>query len=185
MSNHRILLLFLFGNKSKNWSLIIIGHLLRLHKQFPQLLFSFMFQKFSPALSKLLYHCNSYINIFLNLERWTIVWHWMIFLFFTICRIRVPYPFQWGRPDFNAGDAFSMMAAAFVAIVEVNAYEVHSCFLYWISYSNFDTSWLQLCIQMFILHSIHKVDQSSLLRCLRKLLLVCLHIWFSWRCNKE
>ncbi|CAB4290710.1 unnamed protein product [Prunus armeniaca] len=32
--------------------------------------------------------------------------------------IRVPYPFQWGRPDFNAGDAFSMMAAAFVAIVE-------------------------------------------------------------------
>ncbi|XP_059446130.1 nucleobase-ascorbate transporter 4 isoform X1 [Corylus avellana] len=32
--------------------------------------------------------------------------------------IRVPYPFQWGRPTFNAGDVFSMMGAAFVAIVE-------------------------------------------------------------------
>jgi hypothetical protein len=36
-----------------------------------------------------------------------------------IYRIRVPYPFQWGGPTFNAGDVFSMMAAAFVAIVEV------------------------------------------------------------------
>ncbi|KAK3193059.1 hypothetical protein Dsin_024369 [Dipteronia sinensis] len=32
--------------------------------------------------------------------------------------IRIPYPFQWGRPSFNAGDAFAMMAASFVAIVE-------------------------------------------------------------------
>ncbi|KAL0000259.1 hypothetical protein SO802_019861 [Lithocarpus litseifolius] len=32
--------------------------------------------------------------------------------------IRVPYPFQWGRPTFNAGDAFAMMASGFVAIVE-------------------------------------------------------------------
>ncbi|KAM1031119.1 hypothetical protein TB2_034399 [Malus domestica] len=32
--------------------------------------------------------------------------------------IRIPYPFQWGRPDFNAGDIFAMMAAAFVAIIE-------------------------------------------------------------------
>ncbi|KAJ4716132.1 Nucleobase-ascorbate transporter [Melia azedarach] len=32
--------------------------------------------------------------------------------------IRVPYPFQWGRPRFNAGDSFAMMAAAFVAIIE-------------------------------------------------------------------
>ncbi|XVF44969.1 hypothetical protein PTKIN_Ptkin02bG0165900 [Pterospermum kingtungense] len=32
--------------------------------------------------------------------------------------IRVPYPFQWGRPSFNAGDAVAAMAAAFVAIIE-------------------------------------------------------------------
>lgn len=34
-------------------------------------------------------------------------------------RIRIPYPFQWGRPTFNAGESFAMMAAAFVALVEV------------------------------------------------------------------
>ncbi|XP_064951588.1 nucleobase-ascorbate transporter 6 isoform X3 [Musa acuminata AAA Group] len=33
--------------------------------------------------------------------------------------IRVPYPFQWGAPTFNGGEAFAMMAAAFVALVEV------------------------------------------------------------------
>ncbi|XP_038681469.1 nucleobase-ascorbate transporter 4 isoform X2 [Tripterygium wilfordii] len=32
--------------------------------------------------------------------------------------IKVPYPFQWGRPTFNAGNAFAMMAASFVAVVE-------------------------------------------------------------------
>ncbi|WCJ17996.1 Xanthine/uracil permease family protein [Euphorbia peplus] len=32
--------------------------------------------------------------------------------------IRVPYPFQWGKPTFRAGDIFAMMAACFVAIVE-------------------------------------------------------------------
>lgn len=32
--------------------------------------------------------------------------------------IRVPYPFQWGRPTFDAGDIFAMMASSFVAIVE-------------------------------------------------------------------
>ncbi|PON65828.1 Nucleobase-ascorbate transporter [Parasponia andersonii] len=32
--------------------------------------------------------------------------------------LRVPYPFQWGRPSFNAGDAFAMVAASFVALVE-------------------------------------------------------------------
>ncbi|KAJ1402846.1 Xanthine/uracil/vitamin C permease [Sesbania bispinosa] len=32
--------------------------------------------------------------------------------------IRVPYPFQWGRPSFNAGDTFAMVAASLVAIVE-------------------------------------------------------------------
>ncbi|CAA2999888.1 nucleobase-ascorbate transporter 6 [Olea europaea subsp. europaea] len=32
--------------------------------------------------------------------------------------IRVPYPFQWGGPSFDAGEAFAMMMAAFVALVE-------------------------------------------------------------------
>ncbi|KAL2543133.1 Nucleobase-ascorbate transporter 6 [Abeliophyllum distichum] len=32
--------------------------------------------------------------------------------------IRVPYPFQWGAPTFNAGESFAMMAASFVALVE-------------------------------------------------------------------
>ncbi|KAL8154205.1 hypothetical protein V2J09_011965 [Rumex salicifolius] len=32
--------------------------------------------------------------------------------------IRVPYPFQWGPPTFDAGEAFAMMFAAFVALVE-------------------------------------------------------------------
>jgi hypothetical protein len=34
-------------------------------------------------------------------------------------RISVPYPFQWGAPTFDAGEAFAMMAASFVALVEV------------------------------------------------------------------
>ncbi|KAG6650866.1 hypothetical protein CIPAW_06G072600 [Carya illinoinensis] len=32
--------------------------------------------------------------------------------------IRVPYPFQWGAPTFDAGEAFAMMGASFVALVE-------------------------------------------------------------------
>ncbi|KAL8106297.1 hypothetical protein AgCh_029914 [Apium graveolens] len=32
--------------------------------------------------------------------------------------IRVPYPFQWGAPTFDAGEAFAMMAASFVALIE-------------------------------------------------------------------
>ncbi|CAH2038369.1 unnamed protein product [Thlaspi arvense] len=32
--------------------------------------------------------------------------------------IRVPYPFQWGHPTFNAGEVFAMMAASFVSLVE-------------------------------------------------------------------
>lgn len=39
--------------------------------------------------------------------------------FFNMCRIRVPYPFQWGGPTFDAGDAIAMGAAALVALVEV------------------------------------------------------------------
>ncbi|KAF8039952.1 hypothetical protein BT93_B2233 [Corymbia citriodora subsp. variegata] len=30
--------------------------------------------------------------------------------------IRVPYPFQWGAPTFDAGESFAMMAASFVAL---------------------------------------------------------------------
>ncbi|KAF3792171.1 Nucleobase-ascorbate transporter 7 [Nymphaea thermarum] len=32
--------------------------------------------------------------------------------------IRVPYPFQWGPPTFNAGEVFAMMAASFAALIE-------------------------------------------------------------------
>ncbi|XP_022763531.1 nucleobase-ascorbate transporter 4-like [Durio zibethinus] len=32
--------------------------------------------------------------------------------------IRVPYPFQWGRPSFNAADTVAVIAASFVAIIE-------------------------------------------------------------------
>lgn len=34
-------------------------------------------------------------------------------------RIRVPYPFQWGGPTFDAGEAFAMMMASFVSLIEV------------------------------------------------------------------
>lgn len=44
------------------------------------------------------------------------------------CRIRVPYPFQWGAPSFDAGEAFAMMMAAFVALVEVRSYPTFSYF---------------------------------------------------------
>ncbi|RZC69848.1 hypothetical protein C5167_032984 [Papaver somniferum] len=36
-----------------------------------------------------------------------------------LMRIRVPYPFQWGAPTFDAGEVFAMMMASFVALVEV------------------------------------------------------------------
>ncbi|KAH7866741.1 hypothetical protein Vadar_024342 [Vaccinium darrowii] len=32
--------------------------------------------------------------------------------------IRLPYPFQWGAPSFDAGEAFAMMVTSFVALVE-------------------------------------------------------------------
>ncbi|KAJ8640762.1 hypothetical protein MRB53_017456 [Persea americana] len=32
--------------------------------------------------------------------------------------IRIPYPFQWGGPTFNAGESFAMMAASFAALIE-------------------------------------------------------------------
>ncbi|GMP45516.1 hypothetical protein CsSME_00014020 [Camellia sinensis var. sinensis] len=32
--------------------------------------------------------------------------------------IHIPYPFQWGRPTFNAGEAFAMMVASIVASIE-------------------------------------------------------------------
>ncbi|KAK1368682.1 hypothetical protein POM88_034774 [Heracleum sosnowskyi] len=37
------------------------------------------------------------------------------------CWIRVPYPFQWGAPTFDAGEAFAMMAASLVALIELSA----------------------------------------------------------------
>ncbi|XP_019086037.1 PREDICTED: nucleobase-ascorbate transporter 5-like [Camelina sativa] len=39
--------------------------------------------------------------------------------------IRVPWPFQWGAPSFDAGEAFAMMMASFVALVEVCFTHLH------------------------------------------------------------
>lgn len=36
------------------------------------------------------------------------------------CRIRVPYPFQWGTPIFRASHVFGMMGATLVASAEVD-----------------------------------------------------------------
>ena len=41
------------------------------------------------------------------------------------CRISVPYPFQWGAPTFDAGEAFAMMMTSFIAIVEVCLQHLH------------------------------------------------------------
>lgn len=38
--------------------------------------------------------------------------------------MRIPYPLQWGAPTFDAGDAFGVMAAAFAALVEVQAVSI-------------------------------------------------------------
>lgn len=35
------------------------------------------------------------------------------------CRIKIPYPLQWGAPTFDAGHAFGMMAAVLVSLIEV------------------------------------------------------------------
>uniref|UniRef100_A0A2P2M7N6 Nucleobase-ascorbate transporter 6 n=1 Tax=Rhizophora mucronata TaxID=61149 RepID=A0A2P2M7N6_RHIMU len=50
--------------------------------------------------------------------------------------IRVPYPFQWGAPSFDAGEAFAMMMASFVALVEVspNSFPCLFCSLTYHSY---------------------------------------------------
>lgn len=37
-----------------------------------------------------------------------------------LCRIRVPYPFQWGTPIFRASHVFGMMGATLVTSAEVN-----------------------------------------------------------------
>jgi hypothetical protein len=38
---------------------------------------------------------------------------------FTLIRISIPYPLQWGPPTFNADHAFGMMAAVMVSLIEV------------------------------------------------------------------
>lgn len=39
--------------------------------------------------------------------------------FLLLCRIKIPYPLQWGAPTFDAGHAFGMMAAVLVSLIEV------------------------------------------------------------------
>ena len=41
-------------------------------------------------------------------------------IFFNCSRVRIPYPFQWGNPSFDAGDVFGVMAAAFASLIEVH-----------------------------------------------------------------
>ena len=70
----------------------------------------------------------------------------LVCIIFT-CRIRVPYPFQWGPPTFDAGEAFAMMFASFVALVEVSfCYVVTLTKTSWFFYLLF--CWEQLaCIE--------------------------------------
>lgn len=42
--------------------------------------------------------------------------------YYSMCRIRFPYPFQWGRPTVNVSDVVVMTAAAFVSLIEVCAF---------------------------------------------------------------
>jgi len=59
--------------------------------------------------------------MFVSHLQWKVPSIVIMFLYHVIsaCRIRVPYPFQWGAPTFDAGEAFAMMFASFVALVEV------------------------------------------------------------------
>ena len=63
-------------------------------------------------------HLNSCMRVLICIHNENTVWL-ICLLFITLHRIRVPYPFQWGAPTFDAGEAFAMMAASFVALVEV------------------------------------------------------------------
>lgn len=58
-------------------------------------------------------------------------------------RIRVPWPFQWGAPSFDAGEAFAMMMASFVALVEVCEYILPVLL-------SFEMNWL--CCVILIIH---------------------------------
>lgn len=44
----------------------------------------------------------------------------------TMCRIKIPYPLQWGAPSFDAGHAFGMMAAVLVSLIEVKRKNLNS-----------------------------------------------------------
>ncbi|KAL7247463.1 hypothetical protein ACSBR2_002387 [Camellia fascicularis] len=44
------------------------------------------------------------------------------FCYFSTYRIRFPYPWQWGAPTVNAMDAFIMMAAAMIALAEIDLF---------------------------------------------------------------
>lgn len=65
-------------------------------------------------------------------------------IFIRICRIKIPYPLQWGVPIFDAGHAFGMMAAVMVSLVEVfllpkKQIHILSCKeIIWLAYVDFD-----------------------------------------------
>lgn len=65
------------------------------------------------------------VFLFNELSVITILGCGLPFYTYSLCRIRVPWPFQWGAPLFDAGEAFAMMMASFVALVEVCFTHLH------------------------------------------------------------
>uniref|UniRef100_A0A0E0EBK0 Uncharacterized protein n=2 Tax=Oryza meridionalis TaxID=40149 RepID=A0A0E0EBK0_9ORYZ len=51
-------------------------------------------------------------------ERFTIIMSVALVWLYAIFLISVPYPFRWGAPTYDIGEAFVMMSASFVALVE-------------------------------------------------------------------
>uniref|UniRef100_A0A0E0EBJ4 Uncharacterized protein n=1 Tax=Oryza meridionalis TaxID=40149 RepID=A0A0E0EBJ4_9ORYZ len=67
--------------------------------------------------------CRQYIPNLVPLlgtafERFTIIMSVALVWLYAIFLISVPYPFRWGAPTYDIGEAFVMMSASFVALVE-------------------------------------------------------------------
>lgn len=94
---------------------------------------------------------------------WLLLWH-------APHRIRVPYPFQWGPPTFDAGEAFAMMMASFVALVEVcqpNAVgsrlvSLHDCLNFCMLNQTFLSFWFW---SLFLCFSWKNIDSCLVLIC--------------------
>ncbi|KAL6207951.1 hypothetical protein ACLB2K_018903 [Fragaria x ananassa] len=58
-----------------------------------------------------------YLSRFIN-TKWQIFDRFAVMFSVAIVWIYIPYPFQWGSPTFNAGEAFAMVAASLVSLIE-------------------------------------------------------------------